>query len=305
MKLNYHIHTKHSDGELSVSEIITLLAKEGVTSFAITDHDCIDGNYEAREFAEKNGMKYFNGIELSCCVDNDMNLPFSAYCHILGLGFEIALMEKEIEAIIQRRNAVLNDFILRLQKDGYNISPKEVYLSPEKWKDRTAIARILMEKHDFESVSDVFAKVINTPQYAEYANISPSIQDAIKIIHRCKGIAIWGHPLEYTCGGKKEFSQEQVKKLLKKMIGYGLNGIEVFYQRFSKDEILFLETLAVENNLAMSIGTDFHRFIEETEDSPFKPQRLSFSNSEINPNAAICTLLELNEWYQKGCRRIK
>ena len=41
MSADLHCHTKLSDGTMGIDDIIILAKKSGVTTLAITDHDCL------------------------------------------------------------------------------------------------------------------------------------------------------------------------------------------------------------------------------------------------------------------------
>ena len=80
--------------------------------------------------------------------------------------------------------------------------------------------------------------------------------EAISVIKEAGGIVIWAHPL----GGEGEahLSKEEFIPKLKKMISYGIQGIECYYSRYNMEEIEFLKTCAKEYNLLISGGSDWH-----------------------------------------------
>ena len=60
-----HMHTKFSDGDLSVDELIRLSKKKGLRCISITDHDNLDSYNAALEPAKEVGIEIIPGIENS------------------------------------------------------------------------------------------------------------------------------------------------------------------------------------------------------------------------------------------------
>lgn len=47
---NFHMHTNHSDGQLSPDRLVDQALEIGLKGFAITDHHAVSGFYEAQEY---------------------------------------------------------------------------------------------------------------------------------------------------------------------------------------------------------------------------------------------------------------
>ena len=78
-----HIHTKHSDGERSVQDLLKYAKQKNLRKLSITDHDCVDAYFELEN---ENVRKIFNGeiligCEFVCVVDR---VPIE----VLGYGFD-------------------------------------------------------------------------------------------------------------------------------------------------------------------------------------------------------------------------
>ena len=55
-KVNLHIHTKYSDGELDEFEIISAVDDAKITEFAIADHDTIEGSKRVYNILNVNNL---------------------------------------------------------------------------------------------------------------------------------------------------------------------------------------------------------------------------------------------------------
>ena len=79
--IDLHVHSTCSDGTLSPSELPELAARKGLSAFALTDHDTLEGIPEAAKAAEALGIELIPGIEFSTVyLERDL--------HILGLDLD-------------------------------------------------------------------------------------------------------------------------------------------------------------------------------------------------------------------------
>src|SRR6184192_2146164 len=79
--VDLHMHSTFSDGALGVKDLIDFCQGQGLSAIAVTDHDNIDSFEEGREHAEKVGIEYVPGVEISSSVDG-------SDIHILGYLFD-------------------------------------------------------------------------------------------------------------------------------------------------------------------------------------------------------------------------
>ncbi|MDR3263747.1 MAG: PHP domain-containing protein [Clostridiales bacterium] len=295
-KVNFHIHTTHSDGGKTPVEIAALLADAGVKYFAITDHDQVSGNTEAAEQAARHGLKHIDGIELSCCfADGEIGLDESWVVHILGLGVDIAKMQAELIRIEGEKDVRLRELFDLLAADGYKIESKRVTING-RITARKTIAKELINKGYAANGDECYEKILNAEKYRKYAKAKPSIREGIAIIHACGGLAVWAHPFGVTRGGKKEIREEQVIGLLSYMIAYKIDGIEAYYHKYSPERIRLLEGLADSNQLIKSIGTDFHCSPFDSDKHPEyvelqKKESIVFDADGISPDERIAEIL--------------
>ena len=65
MIIDLHNHSYYSDGVLSPTEVVHLAKEQGCDVFALTDHDTVDGLAEAKTEADRLGMQFITGVEVS------------------------------------------------------------------------------------------------------------------------------------------------------------------------------------------------------------------------------------------------
>ena len=82
MNADLHCHSTVSDGQLAPAEVAARAHAGGVTLWALTDHDQLGGQREARAAAEALGMGYLGGVEISVTWAGRT-------VHIVGLNVDV------------------------------------------------------------------------------------------------------------------------------------------------------------------------------------------------------------------------
>ncbi len=80
-KVNLHIHSTCSDGELSPKEILNQAQSLGLEVISITDHNTIDA-YKELDFEKTKDITIIKGVEFDCWYGYTL-------LHILGYGIDI------------------------------------------------------------------------------------------------------------------------------------------------------------------------------------------------------------------------
>jgi predicted metal-dependent phosphoesterase TrpH len=100
MIIDLHIHSKSSDGALTVEEIVKEAKLRNIELMSITDHDSIGCQEKVIDLARKNGIRYVSGVELNVtfsCPRYDegrsMSLDF--------LGYQFDVKNKELRDKLQ------------------------------------------------------------------------------------------------------------------------------------------------------------------------------------------------------------
>ncbi len=78
--IDLHIHTSASDGTDDSHSLLERLRQAGIRTFAISDHDTVDG-ISSIESLGSDDMMFIRGIEFGCITE-------VRNCHILGYGFK-------------------------------------------------------------------------------------------------------------------------------------------------------------------------------------------------------------------------
>lgn len=256
MKIDLHIHSTASDGKLSPKELVDWAIKKEIKCIAITDHDIIDGSKEAVEYARGKSIEIVPGIEIGA-DDEDLGI-YDA--HVVGLFLDLenkALVDLS-ERLMRAREIQKKEIIKRLNNIGYKITFEELRREVIGVNyGRPHIARILMRKYsEFESMEDVFNKLLGNTGVAHVRQKKDTIRDVIGAIHDAGGVAILAHPMLY----------KNPEKVIDRFVEEGGDGLEVdyFYENrsVSREEAIIMRkrvaAIAVEKGLIVSGGGDFH-----------------------------------------------
>ena len=119
--IDLHVHSTMSDGTYTPSQLIKLAKDKGLKAIALTDHDTIYGNKEAREAAKKYDMEFIHGMELSLNYNNHQ-------IHVVALGFdeESKAFKDFYHELRQKKQSSIVSVIDYLQKQGLDISVEKV-----------------------------------------------------------------------------------------------------------------------------------------------------------------------------------
>lgn len=242
-KADLHIHTVASDGLLSPEEVVRRAAHRNLPAIAITDHDTIDGIPGAMSTAGKLSVEVIAGIELSTEYRE-------REIHILGYfinhrDIELNGLLKTLQASRYRR---AEQMVCKLVSMGYAIKLSSVlHHAGDAAPGRTHIARALVEQGCVENVHESFEKLIGfrKPAYVERFKITPA--DAIAVIGKAGGLAVWAHP-----------GMSGDDSMLEDFIAAGLAGIEVYHPDHGKAQIRRYKTVAGRYALCITGGSDFH-----------------------------------------------
>lgn len=244
MKLNLHVHSTCSDGKKSPKDIALLMEKNNIT-FALTDHDTISGLEECRE-ALVNKDLLINGMEYSCNLESK-NITL----HILCYNFDMDLMKKVINIEEKKKYKILKNVYLKLKKLNYDIEVENINKI-----NKTNLADLLVKRGYAENELTAKRGIINK-LITDQKNTN--VNEAFKNVHNANGKVFWAHPYQVLNKiGKIDIKEEVIEDIIKELIKYNLDGIEVYYRHYTKEQVAFLKSMCDKYKLMYSTGTDIH-----------------------------------------------
>lgn len=240
-----HTHSDISDGTLSPSALVQEAYKAGLTALALTDHDATAGCAEAAEEAQRLGIRFIPGVEISGAEYNEL--------HILGLGIDTkdeALAEEMQKCNESRRDHVRN--ICRILEDkGLDLDAEKIISSARYSVGKPHIANEMIAKGFVSSPKEAFDKYLECREIKDLKKYKIGYEKAADLIHGAGGIVVLAHPhkIEFDDGTELADFIENFD---------GLDALEAFYSEHDVQQTGMLVRLAEKLDLLISCGSDFH-----------------------------------------------
>lgn len=250
MKLiDLHVHSTYSDGTLTPYELAKLAKDTGLTAFALTDHDTVDGIPDALSACQEFEIELIPGIEFSTEYQGKD-------IHIVGLelDWKSPRFLSEIHLFQDSRNIRNQKMIAKLHDLGnIDISWEQMEAAFGKaiWT-RAHFARYLKDHGYVKEMKEAFSRYIgdDCPYFVPREKVSPA--QAVRLIRSTGGIPILAHPLLYR------LTEEGILTLIEELKNAGILGIEALYSTHTPEEESFVLRLARRQGLLISGGSDFH-----------------------------------------------
>ncbi len=245
--IDMHMHTTASDGMKSPAELLEIVRASGVSVFSVTDHDTFAGNVAVRELLQPDDAILITGIELSAGdLGEDLHmLAYFLHSDTIAADSPIAIAVTEFQRRRETRGALM---VEKLVEQGLDITLESVLeIANGSPIGRPHIADALLRSGAIATYSEAFNVWIGyrKPGFVDKENISPNA--AIDLVHECGGIVSLAHP------GINKAEDE-----LDRLIGLGLDSIEVLHPGNSSSQRKRYRKLAQKHGLAISGGSDYH-----------------------------------------------
>lgn len=285
---NLHLHSTHSDGVYSPSELVRIVKDEGYSALAITDHNTASAYPELVAACEKEGMECLFGVEFSVIVPSDF--------HIVGFGFdpEYPEMKKYLENMAKRQtdntkccfdaavrtggiSGITWDEVLEFNKGIPWLCNNHVFNAMK--------AKGLIREDEYMAWFDKNFRY-QRGQFPPSYDFLP-LDKMVDLIKRAGGFAICAHPNMNQLG--------QIDTL----INAGVEGLEVLHPSLSDEEKELSRKLCLERGLYISGGSDHSGLAGGYYDSFESEEALRASDLYIEP----FTVGVEEKFYRELCKR--
>lgn len=253
-------HSLASDGAFTPTAVVQAAHAAGVTLLALTDHDSVAGVDEAlAAAAELPGIRVVPGLEVSALDEDREDL------HVCGYGVDHhhpALTAALAEWRADRATRSLR-MLDALRACGWSVEAREIdhrvaedrsigrpHLAAAVFSHPENVARLATE--GLRTSTDVLVAYLTPGAPAFVPRTTPTVAEAIEVLHQAGGVAIWAHPFWDVD------EPERVLSMLDRFVALGLDGVEAYYATFDEAQTRFLHDAAVERDLLTTGSADFH-----------------------------------------------
>lgn len=242
-----HIHSCYSDGTNPPQQLIKLAEEANLAAVALCDHNTVAGLPSFIQEAADSAVEAIPGVEFSTQY-GDREL------HILGLFIrpetygEITAMLGELLRAKEQSN---RDLIDRLKKARIALDYDAIKAASGGYVNRAVIGAEMTRLGYTESVKDAFKRYLSESKGFYVPPRRLDAYEAIRFIKSIGAVAVLAHPF-------LNLDEEGLRAFLPDAVSSGLDGMEVYYAKFSREETQLAETIAAEFGLLPSGGSDYH-----------------------------------------------
>jgi len=246
--IDLHCHSTISDGLYPPEQLVAHAHKQGVKVLALTDHDDMSGLGIARDAAERLGVSFINGVEISVTWKKRT-------LHIVGLKVDpgYSPLKTALDAVRQGRIDRAKLMAEGLEKVGIEGSFEGAQtIADGGIITRSHFARFLVDSGHVKNVKTVFKKYLvkGKPGFIDHQWMS--LEEAVTLIRDSGGTAVVAHPGRYDLG------MINMHLLMHEFRRYGGEAIEVVTGSHTPPQYDQFAKIAHKFSLKASLGSDFH-----------------------------------------------
>jgi len=246
--IDLHTHTIHSDGTLSPVKLVEQAHANRLCAISITDHDTIDALAQGQAAAERLGIEFVPGCELSV-YEGDIQIHILGY-YIDATNQALITQLENLRALRDQRN---DSMLKALERLGMPI-PRDVLrdMASSRLITRMHVAKAMKHLGYCRTYDEAFEKYISYGRPAFVPHESMSVSACIDVLRGAGGVPVLAHPYSY------ELNTEEIEPLIAKLASYGLEGLECFYHNHTKMQTKRALSWASKHRLLSTGGSDFH-----------------------------------------------
>ena len=248
--IDLHIHTTVSDGSDSPEELLKAVKHSGLSLFAVSDHDAVKGCRIVRGLLREGDPAFLNGAEFSCKDEQGKY-------HILGYAYDpdapamrelVALGHSlRMKKVRERLDFIRDEF-------GFRFPEEEIQTLLALDNPGKPHIGNLMVKYGYAETKEKAIRQFIDQKHFKNEFVRP--EQAISGILKSGGVPVLAHPCFGS--GDELIVGEEMDERLRRLIGFGLQGVEAFYSGFSPKLKREMLKCAERYELYVTAGSDYH-----------------------------------------------
>ena len=263
-KIDLHIHTNCSDGELTPIEVVDKAVCNGVSVISIADHDTVDAySDELFQYAKSKNIQIIPAVEISTKIKK-------CGIHVLGYNFDLhnkTFLDK-LKSLRNARHDYLYGVSAKLEELGYVVHTSELDKIEAVTKAHISLD-VVSNPDNKEKLLDVFGHIPEKGEFIETVmnegcsayvkknTVTP--REAAELIRLAGGKVVLAHPVAYKY--EDGLVEEDISSLVSDMNADGIESNYIYVNRNHQkiNELDIWNEFAKKHHLYSSIGSDFHR----------------------------------------------
>jgi predicted metal-dependent phosphoesterase TrpH len=264
-RIDLHSHSRASDGQYASAEVAELVARAGVTVWALTDHDTVAGLEAAGQAAGRLGLRLVPGIELSAFLER-------REIHLLGHFVDPVHqgLRSFEDDLARRRRERMHAIVEKLATVGVRLRVADI----EKFGDgktigRPHVARAVMETGAVGSVKEAFDRFLGEGRPAYVQRYRLEVEEAVRLVRSAGGTITVAHP------GVSRLERGDLEMLA----AAGVAGVETHHPDHNPSMREKYLRIAEALDLVPTAGSDFHG---EAVSPDRRPGQVTMSPEDLN-----------------------
>jgi predicted metal-dependent phosphoesterase TrpH len=243
--IDLHLHTTASDGRSAPDALVGEAVSAGCRAVAVTDHDTTAAIEPVRVAAERVGVEFVPGIEMTA-VDRARDI------HVLGYGIDPA--DETLAAFLAEQRTIRRERIASIAQKLADLGVPvdldavvEAAARSGRSLGRPAVAAALVSAGHVRDVQDAFDRFLAEGQPAHVPREGASPLVIVGYIRRAGGVASLAHAGKY-----------HRDDLIAPMVAAGMEAIEVYHPDHQPADVERYLQAADRYGLLVTGGSDYH-----------------------------------------------
>ena len=248
--IDLHMHTAVSDGTDSPEELLLRVKEAGIGLFSVTDHDAIKCSRIIPALLQPGDPRFLSGVEFSC------RDALGKY-HILGYGYDPeAPSIRELVAYGHRLRMKKVMARLDFLKTEFGFTFPREEIDDLLAMDNPGKPHIgnLMVRYGYAPSKDAAIKDYLNRMRVPGEYVRP--EEAVRGVLESGGIPVLAHPAYGD--GDQLILGEELEERVRRLMDFGLQGMECFYSGFPARLRKEMLALAERCRLYVTCGSDYH-----------------------------------------------
>ena len=240
-----HTHSSFSDGTCAPAELIRLAEGAGLAAVALCDHNTAAGLPEFVAAGRESTVEAVPGVEFSTEYRGKE-------LHILGLFIRpehYAAVESLLAEALERKRRSNITLLEKLKEQGLAVDYEAIREEAGGTVNRAVIGAYLVRHGCCSSMDEAFDRWLNLDRGFYVPPKRPDAFEIIRFIKSIGAVAVLAHPF-------LNLDEDQLRAFLE--LAKELDGMEVYYSKFTPEQTTLAGKLAEEFGLVKSGGSDFH-----------------------------------------------